>query len=269
MTGLNTSKTILITGASSGIGQALAERLAADGHEVLLVARSSEKLRVIVCGIKERGGHSHYMAADLADKNGLDALVGAIKQKYQKIDLLINNAGIGWYGHFAQMPWDTAQSLVLTNMLALVKLTHAFLPDMITRNEGQIINISSIAGDLPVQGVILYASSKAFVNNFTKALAREMTGTKIKITLVKPGPVLTNFYNHANESNGYHIPGESLGITVEQASRTIIKCIGSSRRVVYVPGYFAFMPWVDRLLGPVIDRLGPMIIPADKKGGVY
>lgn len=266
---IKTSKTILITGASSGIGQALAEKLAFDGHEVILVARSVDKLESIVSGIRDRGGRAQYIVADLADIHSLDNLVEIFKQKYQKIDILINNAGVGWYGHFSQMPWNIAQEMILLNIFALVKLTHAFLPEMLARNEGQIINISSIVGDLPVQGVALYASSKSFVNSFTKAIGREAKGTKVKVTLIKPGPVLTNFYNHSRDSNGYHIPGEKFGISVEQAINPIIKSIGSTRKVVYVPGYFAFIPWVDRLLGPLIDQIGPMIILAGKNGTVY
>jgi uncharacterized protein len=259
-------KTVLITGASSGIGQEIAEQLGVLGHQVILVARSGDKLDRIITDIRGQGGKADFFTADLTDIGQIDQLVIDIRQKYPVIDVLINNAGVGWYGYFEQIPWDVADSLMMLNMFTLVKLTHAYLPEMKARNAGQIINISSIIGDLPVQGAALYSSSKAFVNSFTKAVARELSGTKVRISLIKPGPVATKFFHRASEMKGRQIPGENFAITVDQAARKIISIIGKPKKVLYIPGYYSFMPWIDWLFSPVIDLLGPILLkdPAHK-----
>ena len=253
-------KTVLITGASSGIGQEIAEQLAALGHQVILVARSEDKLDRIITDIRAHGGKAEYFIADLTDIGKIDQLVLDIRRRYPVIDILINNAGVGWYGYFEQIPWDVADSLMMLNMFTLVKLTHAYLPEMKARNAGQIINISSIIGDLPVQGAALYASSKAFVNSFTRAVARELSGTKVRVTLIKPGPVATNFFHRASEMKGRQIPGENFAITVDQAAKKIISIIDRPKKELYIPGYYLLMPWVDRLFSPIIDRLGPILL---------
>ena len=261
----NDKKTVLITGASSGIGKEIAEQMGASGNQVILVARSGDKLKSVTANICANGGKADYFEADLTDIHNIDQLISDIRVKYPVIDILINNAGIGWYGYFDQIPWNVADSLMMLNMITLVKLTHAYLPEMKARNSGQIVNISSIVGDLPVQGAALYSSSKAFVNSFTKAVARELSGTKVRITLVKLGPVATNFYNHATEMKGRRIPGEDFAITVRQAAKKIISIIGKPKKVLYIPGYYSFMPWVDRLLSPIIDWLGPVLLRAPQR----
>ncbi len=251
-------RTVLITGASTGIGQELAIKLGDAGCHVILLARSEDRLKAIESGIQEKGGCANVFSVDLTDPCQLEQVISIILEQHPHIDILINNAGIGWYGYFDEMPWDVANSLVMLNIYALVRLTHAFLPGMKNRNSGQIINISSIIGDLPVQGAALYASSKTFVNSFTKAFSRELSGTNVKVTLVKPGPVHTGFYSHAEEMNGRQIPGEGMAISVDKAAEQIISVIIKPRKAIYIPGYFFFMPWIDRLFGSIIDRLGPV-----------
>ncbi len=255
-----TGKTVLITGASSGIGRELALQLIETGCHLILIARSEDKLQEIVKAIQNRGGKATYFSADLTNPKQLDNVISNINENVSQIDILVNNAGIGWYGYFEEMPWEVADSLIILNIYALVKLTHAILPGMKMRNSGQIINISSIIGDLPVQGAALYSSSKTFVNSFTKAFSRELTGSNVKVTLIKPGPVRTGFYNHAEEMNGRQIPGEGMAISVSEAASQIIKVMNRPKKVVYIPGYFFFMPWIDRLFSPIIDRLGPILL---------
>jgi uncharacterized protein len=253
-------KVVLITGASSGIGRELSIILAGKGYHVLLAARSRDKLKTITEEIRTRGGKADHFIVDLTDETETDNLISEIKLKYPHLDVLINNAGAGWYGYFEQLPWNCAREMIDLNMTVLVKLTRAFIPQMRQRNSGHIINISSIVGDLPAQGAVLYSSTKAFVNSFTKAISRELNDSGVKVSLVKPGPVLTDFYNHAGETNGQQIPGEKFAISVEKAARIIASIVEHPRRVTYVPGYYFFMPWIDRLFGPIIQRLGPILL---------
>ena len=154
-------------------------------------------LQAITEEIRTRGGKADHFVVDLTDEAATDNLINEIKQKYPRLDVLINNAGTGWYGYFEQLPWQCARDMIDLNMTVLVKLTRAFIPQMRLRNSGHIINISSIVGDLPAQGAVLYSSTKAFVNSFTKAISRELNGSGVKVSLVKPGPVSTGFYSHA------------------------------------------------------------------------
>jgi uncharacterized protein len=253
-------KVVLITGASAGIGRELAIILAGKGYHVLLAARSGDKLHAIAEDIRTRGGKADHFVVDLTDETATDSLISEIKQKYPYIDVLINNAGTGWYGYFEQLPWKAARDLIDLNITVLVKLTRAFIPQMRLRSNGHIINISSIVGDLPAQGAVLYSSTKAFVNSFTKAISRELNGSGIKVSLVKPGPVSTGFYDRAEENNGQRIPGERFAISVEKAAQLIANIVDHPRRVTYVPWYYFFMPWIDRLFGPIIQRLGPILL---------
>jgi uncharacterized protein len=253
-------KVVLITGASSGIGRELAIILAGKGFHVLLAARSGDKLQSITEEIRIRGGKADHFVVNLTDEAATDNLISEIKQKNTHIDVLINNAGTGWYGYFEQLPWNCARDMIDLNMTILVKLTRAFIPQMRLRNSGHIINISSIVGDLPAQGAVLYSSTKAFVNSFTKAISRELNGSGVKVSLVKPGPVTTGFYNHSEETNGQRIPGEKFAISVENAARIIANIVEHPRGVTYVPCYYFFMPWIDRLFGPIIQRLGPIML---------
>jgi len=254
------SKIILITGASSGIGRELAFQLAEKGCHVLLAARSGNVLKQIAAEISIHGGMVDHFSVDLTDETATDLFIKDFLEKYPEIDVLINNAGIGWYGHFEQLSWEESRGMIELNITSLVKLTRAVIPHMIQRKVGHIINISSIVGDLPVQGAVLYSSTKSFVNSFTKAISRELNGTGVYVSLVKPGPVATEFYNRAESNKGQRIPGERFAISAREAAHGIVKVVDHPKRVAYIPGYFFFMPWIDRLFGPVIQRLGPILL---------
>lgn len=250
----------IITGASAGIGRELAFLLAKKGYHVILVARSADKLAAIKDQIFSEGGSADYYPIDLVDQAAIDGLIRQLQEQYRSIDLLINNAGIGWYGNFNEIPWSVAENLILLNMNALAKLTHAFIDDMKQKKHGQVINISSIVGDLPVQGVAFYAASKGFVNNFTRSVSREMTGSGVLVTLVKLGPVRSDFYSHSEKTNGHHIPGEAFAISTGRVAQEICNFIGSRRKVVIIPGYYFFFPLVEQLFGWIIDLIGPVIL---------
>jgi len=254
------AKVVLITGASSGIGRELAFQLAEKGCHVLLAARKGNVLQQIAADINSRGGRADHFSVDLTDDTATDLFIKKLLVEYPAIDVLINNAGIGWYGHFEQLSWKENRGMIELNITSLVKLTRAVIPNMVKRRDGHIINISSIAGDLPVQGAVLYSSTKAFVNSFTKAISRELNGTGVFVSLIKPGPVATEFYNRAESNKGQRIPGERFAISAREAAHGIAKVLDHPKRVAYIPGYFFFIPWIDRLFGPVIQRLGPILL---------
>ena len=210
-------KLAVITGASSGIGEALARKLAAQGLQVVLVARRRERLESLAEEIRAAGGGSaRILTADLrreADRVRLCEQAG-------NADVLVNNAGLGWYGYGDQMSWKTAQEMLQVNVEAVVQLSLAFLARMRQRNAGHIINIGSISGSLPSQGIALYGATKSFLDNFTTALHRELAGTHVHVSVVRAGPVKTEFGEAALAlENGGHVPTEKIGVTLGKSGR--------------------------------------------------
>ncbi len=253
-------KTALITGASSGIGRQVALDLAALGLQVILVARRHDRLVSIQKEIENSGGKADYFVCDLEDENARRDLIAKLL-KTRKIDILINNAGFGWYGFYADMPWEIAQSLVEVNITAMLSLTRALLPGMRDRGYGHIINIGSIAGGFPNQGIAVYSASKAFMDAFTTALYREMHGSGVQVSVVRLGPVKTEFFDQAkNLPNGRKIPAEAFSIPVEKAARGVLLLLRTRKRYLYVPAVLSITVVVGLLFGSVIDSLGPLLL---------
>lgn len=254
-------KTALVTGASSGIGAAVARKLAHRGVKVVLVARRADRLELLADEIRRDGGEAHVIVADLAgEATRADALDQA-RSLAGHIDILVNSAGFGWYGYGSEMPWGLAQEMIQTNMTALAHLTLAVLRDMQARGAGHIINISSISGSLPEQGIAVYSATKSFVDNFTTALHRELRGTPVRVSLLRPGPVRTEFYERAaRQPDGRRIPGERFAVTPERVAARVIAVLQRPQRVAYVPNWMQVVPWVEPAFGWIIDLLGPALL---------
>jgi hypothetical protein len=260
-------RTALITGASAGIGAALARFLAGKGLRVVLVARREDRLEALASEIKADGGLAQVVAADLSREDERVALFEQIcRGNY--VDLLINNAGFGWYGYYSDMPWDTARRMLAVNVSAMAHLTSLCLPGMLNRRRGHIINIGSIAGGFSNQGVALYSSSKAFMDAFSTALHRELRGSGVHASVMRLGPVRTDFFDAARRlENGGSIPAERWAVPVERVNRALWRLLEKPRRVVYLPGWLWISQLADPLLGGLIDRLGPLLLRRSGKRG--
>ena len=161
------ARVAVVTGASSGIGALTARRLAGEGFHVVLVARRRELLDEIARQIRDAGGMADVLAVDLARPEGPQAVFDHVMERYRGLDVLVNNAGFGWYGYTSDMPWVTAQDMIQVNNAALVQLIMLFLPVMRRADQGHIVNVSSVAGSIPSQGVALYSATKSFVDALT------------------------------------------------------------------------------------------------------
>lgn len=186
--------TTLITGASSGIGLELAELFAAAGDDVVLVARSEEKLNELA----ERLHQSHSILAivipsDLAKPTAVDELCEQLAQRSLSIDTLVNNAGFGALGKFAELPADRQTDMVMVNVVALTRLTRQLLPSMIQRGRGGILNVGSTAAYQAGPYMSVYYATKAYVLSFTEGLREELSGTGVHVTVLAPGPTETGF----------------------------------------------------------------------------
>ena len=184
--------TALITGASAGLGRELARLFAADGHDLLLVARRLPKLQALCAELEQRYSlKARAIACDLSSPSELDALLAEVRGV--ELDYLVNNAGFGSVGTFAELPAERELAMIELNVAALVRLTRAVLPGMLARRRGRVLNIGSTAGFQPGPYMATYYASKAFVNSFSEALAYEVRGTGVSVTVSCPGPTRTEF----------------------------------------------------------------------------
>ena len=254
-------KIALITGASSGIGAATARELARHGMRVVLVARRLARLEELAAEIKAEGGEAHAIAADLSQAEDRERVFTQIVETSGAPDVLVNNAGLGWYGYYADMPWETAQEMLQVNVAAVMHLTRLFLPTMRPLERGHIVNVGSISGGMPNQGIAIYAASKAFLNAFTSSLYRELVGTRLHVSVVRAGPVSSEFYQTAKtRPGGRPVPAERFAVTSESVAHSIWGLLQRPRKVIYVPGILSISSWLEPLFGWFIDRLGPLLL---------
>lgn len=192
----------LVTGASSGIGEAFAARLAAEQFDLVVVARARERLETLAKRLVEtRGIEVDVVSADLTRPDDL-ARVEARVADDPTLDLLVNNAGFGTYGPFVELDPAREEEEIRLNVLALVRLTRAALPGMIARGSGAIVNVSSMAGLSPCPYNATYAATKAFVNSFTEAVHEEIAGSGVRLQVLQPGFTRTEFQDRAGMATG-------------------------------------------------------------------
>ena len=201
-------KATLITGASGGIGEAFARKLAAEKHNLILVARSEDKLKAICDELMlEHQVMAHYIAVDLTDFQADTRIFEETEKHNLEINWLINNAGFGSMGDFSKLELDRELEMITLNIMSLVALTHRYLVKMRERKEGTIINVSSAASFQPVPFMATYAATKAFVTSFSEAIAEENRPHNIKVLNLCPGATETGFFESANMKEPFTFKG--------------------------------------------------------------
>ncbi|MEJ0089906.1 MAG: SDR family oxidoreductase [Limisphaerales bacterium] len=246
-------ETVLITGASSGIGLELAKCFAADGNRLVLVARNTEALETLAKELRQ----SHkievlVLTADLSLSETPQQIFAELSAQKISVDVLVNNAGFGAHGAFAEMPLSRQLEMLQVNITSLTELTGLFLPGIIQRKRGGILNVGSVAGFLPGPGMTVYFATKAFVLSFTEALAEELAGTGLKVSVLCPGPTESNFGKVARGT-------KSRQLNTSKMSAQAVAVYGHrafhSGKVTAVPGLqnkaFVFM---NRILPRPIPR---------------
>ena len=224
-------KVTLITGASSGIGETFARRLAAEGHDLVLVARSEKALHELCDELMLKHKiTAHYVVLDLG-RPGSDAELWAETEKHGfEVDWLIHNAGFGSVGDFANLDGGRELELIDLNVRSLVALTHRYLGPMRGRGRGTIINVSSAAGFQPIPFMATYAATKAFVSSFTEAIAEENRPLGIRILALCPGSTKTNFFAASNIDRPIQVKGQQTAEDVVETALTALR--GSRAKVV-------------------------------------
>ncbi len=237
--------TALITGASSGLGEEFAKQLASQGCNLVLVARSEGKLSQLAAAVRQScKAQVTVIAADLASTEGVARVIDEVKHRNLKIDLLVNNAGLGVFENFLDTAIETQMQQVDLNVRALVQLTHAFAPAMVHARRGGVINIASSAAFQPLAGADVYAASKAFVLFFSEALSFELAKSNVHVLAACPGPVATQFFARMNPRLQPKQMDQPAAIV-----RQILHAFSKGRRVV-IPGKFIVRlgTWGARLM---------------------
>jgi short-subunit dehydrogenase len=190
--------TALITGASLGIGLELAKLFAQDGHDLVLVARNQQALDNLARDLHDRYGvAAHGLAADLAQAGAPQMIWDHLQHAGMTVDYLVNNAGFGSWGFFAESDPQRDLDMIAVNITALTHLTRLFLPGMLSRRRGRILNVASTAGFQPGPLMAEYYATKAYVVSLTEALANELTGSGVTASVLCPGPTATEFQARA------------------------------------------------------------------------
>ena len=250
-------KTVFLTGASSGVGRACARLFAAEGARLILTARSSDRLEAVAREVQP--AHAIVIPADLEDPSSITALCDETSRRVSAIDILINNAGVGLYAPSFEAPPDLARRMFALNFLAPVELVRRLRP-LIPRG-GAIVNVSSIAGKVPLPWLPLYSSSKSALNAFSDALRMELGAAGIHVLCVCPGYVDTPFRDNVLQGT---IPEKVAGqrrfmITAEHCARAILKGLHRGKRTVVTPRISWVLVALARLFpGAVYGRLAKM-----------
>jgi hypothetical protein len=229
-------KVALITGASSGIGEAFAKALAAKGLDLILVARSEDKLRALAKQLAEvHARRVEVVVADLSLPGSAAKAHTAAQALGLNVDLLINNAGFGTAGPFHKLDLERERQEISLNVTAVVEMTHAFLPAMVERGRGGIINIASMAAFQPMPFMSVYAATKAFVLSFGQGLRQEVRGKGVTVMSVCPGPVDTPFFEATgNRKLRASVPRGTM-TTVDGVVRESLRGLRAGKSVV-IPG---------------------------------
>jgi short-subunit dehydrogenase len=196
------NKTAFITGATSGIGLELARLFAKDGSNLLLVARNSKKLNEIKYEFEQNYKIKvDFLVLDLSIPKSILEIDNYFVENNLQVNFLVNNAGFGDFGKFAERDIEKYREMISLNINTLTELSHIFAKKMVEKGEGKILNVASIAGLQPVPNMAVYGATKAFVLSFSQALNYELRKTKISVTALLPGPTNTNFFNRADGIN--------------------------------------------------------------------
>jgi uncharacterized protein len=251
------SPVILITGASSGIGEAAARRFCKGGYRVVLAARRLDRLSSLAEELESEGGQAFAVRTDVAQLKDIESLVSTAMHHYGQIDVLFNNAGYGKLAWLNDLdPVSDIHNQIQVNQLGVIQTTRAVLPHMIACRRGHIINMSSMAGFIATPTYSIYAASKFALRGFSEALRREVGVYGIHVSVICPGGVATEFKSHtgAQRKTGMTTPGW-LRLTPERVADAVWKVVQRPRRTVLLPWVYNLAVTVNTMFPGLVDRI--------------
>jgi len=247
-------KVVVITGASSGIGAQSAEEFAKLHANVILVSRNEEQLKKIAVKLSKYHTEVFVQVCDVSKKTQVDTMQEVIIKKFGTVDVLVNNAGFGIHNTVNETKIEEIESQMMTNFFGTVYCTKAFLPKMLEQKSGHIVNVASVAGSIGIPGMASYCASKFAMIGFSESLSHELKGTGVRITIVSPIMVRTNFFNH--ESFGKMPRYSSISLNSKTVANAIVRAASSHRLEIIVPQFVRLAIWIKQtfpyLINPII-----------------
>lgn len=248
---------ILVTGASSGIGEAVARLFAREGYRVSMGARRLERLQALADEIESAGGQSIAVQSDLTRFEDIQRLISETLDQFGQIDVLLNNAGFGRIKWLEELdPMEDIQAQLQINLITTILVAREVLPHMIQRRSGHIINMGSMGGLVATPTYTIYSASKFGVRGFTEALRREVSVYDVHVSGIYPGAVNTEFKQHAgiDRKTGQTTP-ESLRLEPEEVARGVLSVVRRPRRELIIPWQMRLTVWMNILFPGIVDRI--------------
>ena len=247
-------KIVLITGASSGIGKETAIQFAKKGANVILVARRKQKLEQIADDLKKFNVSIMICECDVSDKLQVEKMAKLVLEKYNSIDILVNNAGFAIYGSVFDLTTQEIESQMATNYFGMIYCIKNFLPSMIQKKSGHIVNVASVAASFGLPGIASYCASKFAMLGFSEGLKHELKGTGVGITVVSPIMVRTDFFDHPSFQK---MPKYSpLSLSDKTVAKAILRAASSPRLEIIVPSVIRVVVWMKNtfpyLINPIL-----------------
>jgi len=250
-------KVVIVTGASSGIGEATARQFGREGAKVVLAARRVDKLEALAQEINAMGSGAETLVvqADLSKLEDIQALIKQTLDKFNRIDVLVNNAGFGRLDWLENLdPVKDIQSQFDVNVMGVIQTTRQALPVMIKQRSGSIINMCSMAGLVATPTYTIYAACKHAVHGFSEALRREVKPWGIDVSMVYPGGVVTEFASHAGiKRKTKATTPKSLLLTADQVGSAVVQLVRRPRAMWILPWAWSFTVWMNRNLNRLVD----------------
>lgn len=244
---------VVITGASSGIGEATAIEFAKRKSSVVLVARRKENLESIAKNLSKYGNEVLVSQCDVSKREEVEQMGKTVLDKFGKIDILVNNAGFAIYGSVLKLKIEEIESQMQTNYLGMVYCIKTFLPKMLDKKTGHIVNVASVAGSFGLPGVASYCASKFAMLGFSEGLYHELKGTGVGITVVSPIMVRTDFFNHSSFKS---LPKYSpMSISSKTVAKAIVKASSSPRLEIIVPSFVRGAVWLKHTIPYLINPI--------------
>lgn len=247
------NKVIVITGASSGIGEASAIEFAKNGANIVLVGRKKSKLIDVEKKLSKYKISTLCCECDVSQKTQVKELSNQVLDKFDRIDILVNNAGFAIYGPVSDQSIEEIESQMHTNYFGMIYCTKNFLPKMLEQNSGHIINVASVAASFGLPGIAPYCASKFAMLGFSEGLRHELKGTNVKVTVVSPIMVRTNFFDHTSFSSMPKYSPASL--SAKTVAKAVLRAANSSRLEIIVPSVVRGAVWAKHTFPFIINPI--------------
>ena len=248
------NKVVVITGASSGIGEASAVEFAKNGANVILIGRRKEKLIEVENEISKHKVSTLVCVCDVSNKLQVQEMSKQVLEKFGRIDILVNNAGFAIYGKVSDLEIEEMESQIATNYFGMVYCIKNFLPIMLEQDSGHIVNVASVAASFGLPGLASYSASKFAMLGFSEGLQHELKGTDVHVTVVSPIMVRTNFFDHSSFESMPKFSPTSL--SAKDVAKAVLKAANSSRLEIIVPSIVRGAVWTKQtfpyLVNPII-----------------